>query len=105
MDKKIIVNFAMIGLLVPVFVCLLFKKHKPKLSVIPTMKNKPLVTQSGPYLDNNGSNLDNSARQNMERLIGKNWYAPPDQPGVLYGQLPDGHILIRYYDQQGHTTA
>jgi hypothetical protein len=101
--SELIINYTFVGLLVPLLFVLLFKRDKIKFSVIPTLYNKPIMTGSGPYLDNNGSNFDNPSRQDLERTVGKNWYAPPDQPGVLYGQLPDGQILIRYIDTYGHT--
>jgi hypothetical protein len=93
-NQMIITGILLIGT-----VCIFYKTHKIKNKLIDTGKEKifPSIFMNSVYLTNDGSEFDTNARENLIHNIGsKNWYQHPNQPGTLYGQLPDGQILIQY---------
>ena len=84
-------------LLVPTTLVLFYVANgSPRLSVKSKSKGQASTIQNCVYLPNTGDYYDTPSRNLLDMTIGKDWYTPPDQPGVMYGQLPSGEISIRY---------
>lgn len=69
------------------------------------IKTKPITIEpNNAMIGNNiyiADQYDNGSRKHLLRNIGeKNWYTPPQEPGVMYGQLPDGQIVREYYNDK-----
>ena len=91
--------------LIPAVIILFVFSNKIR-SVVPDVKEKrSAIIQNCVYLPNTGDFYDTPSRQLLDLSVGKNWYMPPDQPGVLYGQLPSGEISIRYMNPKNTTMS
>lgn len=82
----------LVGVLVFVFY---FERIKTK--TIDIVPNNAMIGNNVYIADQ----YDTGSREHLLRNVGyKNWHSPQEEPGVMYGQLPDGQIMREYYNDK-----